>query len=304
MANEVPVETFNWLRDKFHTKGHNSLLLEWRILKTSKGYSRLTVRQLYYILCSRFRYPATRNFYKRLNYHLTKMRRLDPKLNLKFIDPTRPFAIPPLPYHKIEIWCEKYSIRTFITKLAVKYRLGIQVLRGFASLSMYRRALARARKRGVTLILYIGDFDPSGLLIEKVAQEEMNHKLAIKFVRLAITLEQAKHYIVPSRPINWRDSRAKEYAKKYGDRTYEFEALRPRTALKLIEEGLKANVPPEFLVETEARERAAKIARPVTEKLRRAIEREVLRLLELGIPEGEILARVSEKYGVKLKRRS
>lgn len=198
-VKEIPVETFNWIRDKYHTKGYNSLLLEWKILKISKGYSRLTVRQLYYLLCSREGYPATRNFYKRLDYHLTKMRRLDPKLNLKFIDPTRPFAIPALPYHKIEVWCEKDSIRTFITKLAVKFRVGIQVLRGFASLSMYRRALARAKKRGVTMILYIGDFDPSGLLIEKVAQEEMDHKLAIKFVRLAITMEQVHCFSNPTK---------------------------------------------------------------------------------------------------------
>jgi len=63
-------------------------------------------------------------------------------------------------------------------------------------------------------------------------------------------------------------------------------------------------VPPEFLVEAEARERAARVARPVTEKLRKAIEREVLQLLAEGVSEKEILATLPEKYGVRIRKRS
>jgi len=298
------IEGLSFLREQYKIKGKSNLLLVWRIVQTVKGYSSLTVRQLYYILISRFKYPATRAFYKRLDRYLAKIRRVNPEVHKKFIDPTRQFVIPPLRFPKIECWVEKDSIRNFIGKLAVKYRLGIQVLRGFASLSMYRRALERARKRGVTMVLYIGDFDPSGLLIEKVAQGEMDHEMGIKFVRLAITIEQIKRFRPPSRPVNIKDSRAKEYVEKYGDRCWEVEAIRPRTLLKLIEKGLRENVPPEFLVEAEAWERAARVARPVTEKLRKAIEREVLRLLAEGVPEEEVLTTLSEKYGVRIRKRS
>jgi len=290
------VEGLRLIRDQYKIKGRNNLLLVWRVLKTVRGYGLLTVRQLYYILISRFKYPATRAFYKRLDRYLTKIRRVNPALNAKFIDPTRQFVIPPLRYPRIEIWVEKDSIRNFIGRLATKYRLGIQVLRGFASLSMYRRALERARRRGVTMVLYIGDFDPSGLLIEKVAQEEIDHKRAITFHRLAITIEQIKRFKPPSRPVNLKDSRAKEYIEKYGDRCWEVESIRPRTLYKLIEKGLRENVPKEFLVEAEARERAARLARPVTERLRKMIEREALRLLEEGVPEEEVVRRIREKY--------
>jgi len=283
----------------------SNVVLISRILKTVKSYASLTIRQLFYILISRFPrdYPATKAFYKRLDRYLAKIRRVNPEVHKKFIDPTRPFTVPPLRFPKIEVWVEKDSIRNFIGKLTARYRLGIQVLRGFASLSMFRRALERARKRGVTMVLYIGDWDPSGLLIEKVAQGEMNHEMGIKFVRLAITMEQIKRFHPPSRPVNIKDSRAKEYIEKYGDRCWEVEAIRPRTLLKLIEKGLRGNVPPEFLVQAEARERAARLARPVTEKLRKTIEREVLRLLEVGIPEEEILTQVTSKYGLPLRRR-
>ena len=291
------IEGLGFIREQYRVKGRNNVLLVWRILQTVKGYSRLTVRQLYYILISRFKYPATRPFYKRMNRYLSKIRRVNPEVHKKFIDPTRQFVIPPLPYPRIEIWVEKDSIRNFIGKLAAKYRLSIQVLRGFASLSMYRKALDRARRRRVGLVLYIGDFDPSGLLIEKVAEEEMDHKRAITFHRLAITLEQIKRLRPPSRPVNLKDSRAKDYIKQYGDRCWEVEAIRPRTLYRLIEAGLREVVPPEYLREVEERERAAKLVRRITERIRREIEREALALLRAGVPEEEVRRRIAEKYG-------
>ena len=291
-----------YIRDKYHSKGRRSLELEWHILKVCRGYKRLTIRQLYYILVSRFKYLATKRFYKRVVYHSTKMRRLDPKLNEKFIDPTRQYVLPPLSYPKVEIWCEKDSIRNFISEMAKKYRLSIQVLRGFASLSMYRKAISRAIKRKVGLVLYLGDWDPSGILIEKVAAREMDHKLGITFVRVAITMEQIKRLKPPSRPVNRRDSRAREYIERYGDRCWEIEAIRPRTLYKIIKKGLEENVPPEFLEAKKEEEYAVKIARPVTEALRRTIERETRRMLKLGISEKEILRMLQEKYGVTARK--
>jgi uncharacterized protein YggT (Ycf19 family) len=295
------IEEIGFIRDQYRVKGSNNVLLVWRILKTAKGYSRLTVRQLFYVLISRFprSYPATRAFYKRLDRYLAKIRRASPEVHKKFIDSTRQFITPPLPYPRIEIWVEKDSIRNFLGNLAAKYRLSIQVLRGFASLSMYRKALNRARGRKVNLVLYIGDFDPSGLLIEKVAEEEMDHRLRIRFVRLALTMPQISRFKPPSRPVNRKDSRAKEYIEKYGDRCWEVEAIRPRTLYRLIEQRLKEAVPPEFLAEAGARETAAKLARPVTERLRKMIEREAFRLMETGVPQEQILLQISEKYRIK-----
>ena len=105
MTLETP-EGFGFIRDQYLVKGRGNVLLVWRILKTARGYSHLTVRQIYYILISRFKYPATRAFYKRMNRYLSKIRRLNPEVHKKFIDPTRQFVIPPRPYVHIEIWVE------------------------------------------------------------------------------------------------------------------------------------------------------------------------------------------------------
>ena len=277
--------------------------MEWRIVDTARHYTRLTVRQLYYILISKFGYTPSRKFYKVLDYHLTKMRRINKNLHAKFVDPTRHFIPAPRPYPEIELWVEKDSIRNFLNNLAARYRLSIQVLRGFASLSMYRKALLRAAERSVQKILYIGDFDPSGLLIEVVAEREMDSGRGIEVKRIALTLEQVKRYRPPSVPVNRKDSRAKDYVARFGDRCWELEALRPRTLYRLVEEKLRENVPPEYLAEAEARERAARIARPVAERLRKMMEREVYRLMEEGRSEEEIFAQLASKYGYRKRRR-
>jgi len=166
-------------------------------------------------------------------------------------------------------------------------------------LSCYRTALLRAAKKGVEKILYLGDFDPSGLLIDQVAAREM--KIEVK--RIALTMEQIQRYRPPSIPVNRRDSRAKDYIAKYGNQSWEIEALRPRTFLKIVEDEVRKHVPPEYLAEAEARERAAKVAKPLTERLRKMIEREVFRLLEEGKSEEQILRQIASRYGFRIRRR-
>ena len=295
MSSEV-IGTPEFIRERYKIKGKNNLLFAWQVLQVTKGYNRLTVRQLWYILISRFKYPTTKAAYKRMDRYLVKIRRANPEVNKKFIDPTRQFTIAPYPYPKMEIYVEKDSIRNFISELARKYELNVQVLRGFASLSMYRKAIERARKKGVNTVLYIGDFDPSGLLIEAIAEEEMNSNTGIKFYRLAITLEQIRKFKPPSRPVNMKDSRAQTYVEKYGDRVWDVEAIRPRTLYRLIESGIKEKVPSEFLVKAKTGEKAHQIAMPITERLRKNIERRVFRLIEAGVPEKEIANRISKEY--------
>ena len=295
---EIPVETFKWIRDKYRSKGKNSLLLEWRIERVCRSYTRLTVRMLFYRLVSRFKYPATRNFYQKIVYHSKKMRRVDIALASKFRDPTRQVTIPPFSYRKTVLFLEKDSIRTFLGPLLVKYRLSTLVLRGYGSLTAFQRALARCKKKGTELILYVGDFDPSGVDIQKAAQNEMNHQSGIRFVRLALTLDQARRYKVPPRRVNKMDPRAADFIQKYGDRCFEFEGLAPPRAKKLIEAGFRKYLPKEFLEEAKKKELGVSAARAITEPFRRKVERAAYKLARKGLTKDEIRAELKKLYGV------
>lgn len=298
--SEVPIETFRWIRDKYQSKGRRSLLLEWRIEKVCTGYSRLTVRMLFYRLCARYQYPATKNFYKRVVYHSTKMRRVDAALAKKFQDPTRQTTIPPFSYKKVAVFFEKDSIRTFLAPLTLKYRLSTLTLRGYGSLTSFQKAHARAQRQGTELVLFIGDHDASGLDLQRAAETEMDHASGIRFIRIALTWEQVQRIRPPSRPVNMKDSRAKDYIEKYGNRCWEFEALAPRTAKKIVDAGFKKYLPNDFLEAAKRMELAVKAIRPVTEKYRRLLEREAFALANLGYsPENirrELTKNMEPKY--------
>jgi len=254
---------------------------------------------LYYRLCSRYKYPATKNFYKKVVYHSTKMRRVDPDLAKKFQDPTRPTTTPAFSYKKVVAFFEKDSIRTFLAPLTTAYRLSTVTLRGYGSLTSFQKALVRARRQGTELVLFVGDHDASGLDLERVAQVEMNHASGIRFVRLAITLEQARRFKVPSRRVNMKDSRARDYVRRFGDRCWEFEALAPRTAKKLVEEGFKKYLPKDFLEAAQKMETAVKAVRPITERFRRIVEKEAFELVRLGWSPEDIAKNLKTKYGVQ-----
>jgi hypothetical protein len=220
------------------------------------------------------------------------------RLHAKIIDHTREF-IPasPIGYDKIELWVEKDAIRMVSEELAAKYRVSVQVLRGFPSITMLRKALARARNKGVRKILYVGDYDPSGVLIEQVAARQMG----IEMQRVAITPEQARRYRLQAIKVNRRDSRANGYIKKNGDKAWELEALRPETFRKILEDSLKANVSKEFLRKAKQKEKASKIAQSFVAQFGRKIEREIIRMLKAKKSRREIRKIIDTRFNQRRK---
>ena len=292
-------ETFTWIRDKYNSKGKRSLLLKWHIEQVCKSYSRLTIRMLFYRLVSRYGYDATKNFYKRVVYHSKIMRRVDSNLAAKFRDPTRQVIIPPFSYKKTVLFLEKDSIRTFLVPLLIKYRLSTLVLRGYGSLTAFQKALKRCKAKGTSLILFISDHDPSGLDLQRAAESEMNHQSKIRFVRLALTLDQAQRYRVPPRRVNKMDPRAADYISRFGDRCFEFEGLAPPRAKKLIEAGFRKYLPKEFLEEAKKKELGVSAARAITEPFRRKVERAAYKLARKGLTKTEIRQELRKLFGEK-----
>jgi len=267
--------TFGKSSNNVATKGNPSRLLEQRIIEISRRYPKVTVRHLYYVLISKYGYPPTKRFYKRVVYHLAKLRRRNPELDAKFVDTTRPFILAPDSYPKLEVWVEKDSIRSFLEDLTTEYRVSVQALRGFPSLTMLRNAVERAASRGVRKILYLGDFDPSGLLVQEIAQKQIG---MAEIERIALTLEQIHRYNPPYVLVNRRDSRAEDYVEKYGDRCWEVEALEPEVLLKVVEEKLRENLPQRHLEKVKPKEHVGKAAESIIQRLVGYIRKIIYRL--------------------------
>ncbi len=274
------------------TKGYRVLLLRLQVLELLRGYTSITVRMLFYVLISRYNYPSDRRFYKRLQYSLKRLRVVLPGLREKFEDPSRPVRTPRMPNPAIELWTEKSSLEFFLRRLSDKYRVPTQAERGFGSITMFDKAVQRAYRRGVRKVLFLSDHDPSGLMIDEVTRREM----PIHVERIALTMDQINHYHLPPIRVKRRDSRAKKYIAKYGDRAWEVEALPPRALLHIVEEKLRESIPEEFLKELREREAVQRKTRGLERELTERFRGEALRLLREGLSDEEILRRLRERF--------
>jgi hypothetical protein len=121
------------------------------------------------------------------------------------------------------------------------------------------------------VIIHLGDHDPTGIDMSRdiVARLEMflgeNEGEGFIFERVALNMDQIQRYNPPPQPAKTTDSRYKKYIEKFGDDSWELDALTPEVMTDLIEDRVmyyreddkweKAEA-----AETTGRERLAKLA--------------------------------------------
>lgn len=146
----------------------------------------------------------------------------------------------------VELWIEKSALAGVLQPLASKYHVTLMVNRGYSSSSaMYdgaQRFLAQ-QEEGKTLILfYLGDHDPSGEDMVRDIEDRMQrfglHDLRLE--KLALTMQQVRHYKLPNNPAKIADSRAKNYIAQHGRHCWEVDALNPRILTETVESAFQA----------------------------------------------------------------
>lgn len=119
--------------------------------------------------------------------------------------------------HYLEVWCESRSIAGVIERTCRELAVSLYPSGGFTSLTLahqsaeYINEVTGADETPAT-VLYIGDYDPAGVLIDvKIEQELRAHLLPsvdLDFRRIAITEEQIAAYDLPQKPRNAGERRA------------------------------------------------------------------------------------------------
>ena len=85
------------------------------------------------------------------------------------------------------------------------------------------------------IILHLGDHDPSGIDMTRDIQERLNLFGAdVEVKRIALTMEQISKFNPPPNPAKITDSRCGNYIKKYGNESWELDALEPNVITELI----------------------------------------------------------------------
>ena len=86
------------------------------------------------------------------------------------------------------------------------------------------------------VIIHLGDHDPSGIDMSRDIKErlKMFGVHALIFRRIALNLDQITLYNPPPNPAKTTDSRYTSYIDKYGDESWELDALEPKVLHDLI----------------------------------------------------------------------
>ena len=238
----------------------------------------ITLRQLYYRLVARLLIPNTINSYKRLSRMMVKAREqedvpvncledrsrrilgrgdtgydsaedyLKQKLS-SLQDSWKGFTMPmweDQPVYLL-ISLEKDALSRLVSRIANQYSVRTFPTRGYPSFS-YVQTMANYMQTRLggkpTIVLYFGDFDPSGVDIERDLEDRLGRYGAkdFKVKRIALTADQIRQYSLPPMPVKRSDARAESFMAEHGDRAVELDALDPNLLQEMVEKAILDNI--------------------------------------------------------------
>ena len=137
----------------------------------------------------------------------------------------------------IELWVEKDALSGVLAPVATQYHITLMVNRGYSSQSAMYEASRRFIYEGdkECHLFYLGDHDPSGEDMVRDVQDRLNMFGAeVEVTKIALTMEQVQKYNPPPNPAKLTDSRANNYIAKFGNESWEVDALPPEALRTLI----------------------------------------------------------------------
>lgn len=193
-----------------------------------------TLRTVYYALVSKNLIPNTRSAYKRLSTVIVNARKQGKIQWSHIADETRQtrggdlplwepedyarsyvdhlferiqeFELPKWkdqPYY-VEVWLEKFALAGTFQNYLRGMNITIVPSRGYSSWTFLKDAAARIQIKAedkTPIILYYGDFDPSGEDIERFLRDALTWwNLDVEVKRIGVTEDQTKEYNLPHTP--------------------------------------------------------------------------------------------------------
>lgn len=143
----------------------------------------------------------------------------------------------------VECWVEKEALVGVIQRISTRLDIPYFACRGYVSQSEMwaaaRRHL-RARDRGKkSLILHLGDHDPSGIDMTRDIIDRLDlFGASVTIKRLALNWDQVEEYNPPPNPAKLTDSRANGYIDRFGMESWELDALTPTVLSDLIQSAV------------------------------------------------------------------
>lgn len=169
---------------------------------------------------------------------------------------------------RIEVWVEKEALVGVVERICSEWMLPFFACRGYVSQSEQyaasKRFLNYLQDDQDVLVLHMGDHDPSGIDMTRDNRDRIEMFLGdwstrFDLKRIALNEKQVEQYNPPPNPAKLTDSRATKYIERFGDESWELDALDPKVIHALIKKELDTTMDMDaWDDETERREKARK----------------------------------------------
>lgn len=147
---------------------------------------------------------------------------------------------------RLEVMIEKNALLSTISNVCREFDIPYIGCKGYMSQTEEweagRRILqAWEEREQETIVLYLGDHDPSGLDMTRdhVERLSMFAEMEVEVVRLALNMDQIQHYNPPPNPARQEDARFAGYQAQFGDESWELDALDPPVIAQLIRDAVE-----------------------------------------------------------------
>lgn len=171
----------------------------------------------------------------------------------------------------VEVWVESRSIAGVLRADCDELAVSLYPCGGFSSMTLAYEAAENFNDVGKPIvILYVGDYDPAGVLIDRSLERELRQHLrpglSLEFQRIGITERQIADMDLPANPRKATDKRSAHI--KFA---VEAEAMPAADMRRLVRESVEALLPPYAL----------ELAKLAEEEERRGLQ-QLARTLERG----------------------
>jgi hypothetical protein len=149
---------------------------------------------------------------------------------------------------RVEVWSEKGTIRGVLQPVLDEYGVGFRVMHGFGSATSINDVAKQGDARYPLTILYIGDFDPSGLYMSEADIPERLSRYGGDHITIRrIALLRADCTSLGRKPAfnvkeKSKDPRAPWFRKTYGQLCWELDAMDPNDLRRRVEEEINAHI--------------------------------------------------------------
>jgi hypothetical protein len=147
---------------------------------------------------------------------------------------------------RVEVWSEKGTVRGVLAPVLNRYGVGFRVMHGFSGATTIYDVAQDDDGRDL-IVLYVGDYDPSGLYM---SEHDLPGRLAkyggdhVTLDRIALKREHT--HDLPSFPASdkKKDTRYKWFVRNFGERCWELDALDPNDLRALVDEAIQKEIEP------------------------------------------------------------